>query len=139
MAVTTGYYQRLVDTVLTRARAATPYVYDLGVQFVEGEEGVTEVTSFVGRYLNAARVGSEALESAAAGSTTQAPNACIDCPLQPTAMPRSVFRPRGSGHIRSTGCPCCEIHARLRRSPRVQPRHHRREVVRNVLVECSWP
>ena len=39
MAVTTGYYGRLADTVLTRAKAATPYVYDLDVQFDPSDEG----------------------------------------------------------------------------------------------------
>ena len=63
MAVTTGYYSRLADTVLTRARAATPYVYDLDVQFDASDEGMAETSAFVGRYLNAARLGRDALDS----------------------------------------------------------------------------
>jgi hypothetical protein len=138
MAVTTGYYQRLVDTVLTRARAATPYVYDLDVQFVEGEAGVTEVTSFVGRYLNAARLGSEALERAAAGSTTQAPNACTDCPLRADCHAAFGASAQGFG-LYPFNRPSLlrSIHARASAEKPLafNPRTIVGEVVRNVLVE----
>src|SRR5262249_4078723 len=61
MAVTSGYYESLPITVLTRVRAATGYVYSLDTQFDPAAE-MSETSSFVGRYLNVARLGQEAIE-----------------------------------------------------------------------------
>ncbi|WP_330340133.1 protein DpdH [Streptomyces sp. NBC_00557] len=78
MAVTTGYFQSLPETALTRLQAATGYVYHLDVPFSPEETGRTEIAAFVGRYLNAGRVGREALERA----NEETPNKCMTCPLQ---------------------------------------------------------
>lgn len=78
MAVTTGYFSDLPETALTRVRATAGYVYNLNVPFTRDDRGESEVTSFVGRYLNAARVGREALENAGEG---QVPNLCETCDL----------------------------------------------------------
>lgn len=79
MAVTTGYFQSLDETALTRIQAGTGYVYHLDVPFTPEETGRTEIAEFVGRYLNAGRVGREALERA---SNAEVPNKCTSCPLK---------------------------------------------------------
>lgn len=80
MAVTTGYFRDLPETALTRVRAATGYVYDLDVPFSEDDRGTSQITSFVGRYLNAARLGREELELI--DDPTNPPNQCTSCPMQ---------------------------------------------------------
>ncbi|MFE9324122.1 protein DpdH [Nocardia sp. NPDC052278] len=82
MAVTPGYYQRLDETVLTRVRATTPYVYDLDVTLDDSTNGRQSIIEFVGGYLNAARVGANALEAAGVGGGTAPPNRCRDCQFQ---------------------------------------------------------
>ncbi|HEY0640535.1 MAG TPA: protein DpdH [Pseudonocardiaceae bacterium] len=82
LAVTTGYYRNLVDTALTRAQAATPYVYDLDVQFDGSPAGLDEVEGFVGRYLNAARLGRTVLDAVGDAPDAVVPNACDHCPLR---------------------------------------------------------
>lgn len=138
MAVTTGYYSRLAGTVLTRARAATPYVYDLDVQFDPSDEGMAEASTFVGRYLNAARLGREVLEAANARSTDAVPNACDTCAHREEC--HSGFGTSAAGHGLY---PFNQI--ALRRAIRARPalgspdafnpRAVIGEVARNVLVE----
>ncbi|MGY1834364.1 protein DpdH [Blastococcus sp. SYSU DS0510] len=88
MAVTRGYYETLADTVTTRVAAGVPYLYDLDITFGEGKSEVTasHLADFAARYLNAARLGREALEQArsAKGRDPEAwvPNACEDCPFK---------------------------------------------------------
>ncbi|MEV8340975.1 protein DpdH [Streptomyces niveus] len=76
MAVTTGYFQSLDETALTRIQAGTGYVYHLDVPFSAEETGRTEIASFVGRYLNAGRVGRDELERA---HNSEVPNKCLSC------------------------------------------------------------
>ncbi|MGW9400208.1 protein DpdH [Streptomyces sp. NPDC055642] len=76
MAVTTGYFSDLPETALTRVRATVGYVYNLNVPFTNDDQGEAEITSFVGRYLNAARVGRDALEN-----ERQVRNPCETCDL----------------------------------------------------------
>lgn len=84
LAVTTGYFRDLeFDTVRTRLR----YVLDLDVplEHIDTQSRM----DFVGRYLNAARVGNDALASAVserAISSDQSwvPNACVQCRHQDT-------------------------------------------------------
>ncbi|KAB8170793.1 ATP-binding protein [Streptomyces sp. 3MP-14] len=78
MAVTPGYFDTLPDTVLTRLQAGSGFVYHLDVPFSPKETGEEEITKFVGRYLNAGRVGREALENA----VSEVPNKCSSCPLE---------------------------------------------------------
>lgn len=76
MAVTSGYYDALPDTFRTRAAASSPaYVVDVSLDDPAASGGPILV-NFLGRYLNAARLGTARLE-AEAGPT----NACIECPL----------------------------------------------------------
>jgi hypothetical protein len=138
MAVTTGYYGRLADTVLTRAKAATPYVYDLDVQFDPSDAGMAGVTAFVGRYLNAARIGRDALDAARVRSSENVPNACDGCGYRQECHP--AFGSSSEGHGIYPFNP-----AALRRAIRARPAHDSPtafnpravigEVVRNVLVE----
>lgn len=80
MAITTGYFRELPETVLTRVAAATGgHVYDLDRVFSEENDGGAQIASFVGRYLNAARVGHQELERAGLQSI---PNKCTACPYQ---------------------------------------------------------
>ncbi|MFJ8197324.1 protein DpdH [Streptomyces sp. NPDC096152] len=78
MAVTTGYFSDLPETALTRVRATAGYVYNLNVPFTRDDRGESEITSFVGRYLNAARVGRDALENE---GEQQVRNPCETCDL----------------------------------------------------------
>jgi hypothetical protein len=138
MAVTTGYYARLADTVLTRARAATPYVYDLDVQFDPGSEGMAETAAFVGRYLNAARLGREKLDAEMVRSADDVPNACDSCEYREECHP--AFGRSSEGHgIYPFNEPALRraIHARpAHDSPTAfNPRVVIGEVIRNVLVE----
>ena len=138
MAVTTGYYSRLADTVLTRAKAATPYVYDLDVQFDASEEGMAEIVAFVGRYLNAARLGREKLDAEGVRSAEDVPNFCDGCDYRPQCHPAFGYSSEGHGIY-----PFNET--ALRRAIRARPAHENPdafnpravigEVVRNVLVE----
>lgn len=79
MAVTTGYFKELPETALTRVRATAGYIYDLNVPFTEDHQGESEITAFVGRYLNAARLGRDVLEAGTQGG--QVPNRCDSCQL----------------------------------------------------------
>ena len=79
LAVTTGYFADLeFDTVRTRIRL----VLDLDVQLDDID--ASSQIDFVGRYLNAARLGESALDAAVRGTSTSGdqdwvPNACDDC------------------------------------------------------------
>jgi hypothetical protein len=138
MAVTTGYYGRLADTVLTRAKAATPYVYDLDVQFDPSGEGMTETVAFVGRYLNAARLGRDALDAEGVRSAENVLNACDNCDYRQQCHPAFGSSSEGHGIY-----PFNE--AALRRAIHARPAHDSPaafnpravigEVIRNVLVE----
>lgn len=82
MAVTTGYYRRLAQTVRTRVEAATPYVYDLDVSFDTSERGRADTIEFVGRYLNAARLGTAELIESRVAEGEPVPNKCVPCPFR---------------------------------------------------------
>ncbi|UBV22728.1 ATP-binding protein [Mycolicibacterium fortuitum] len=82
MAVTTGYYKRLAETVRTRVEAATPYVYDLDVSFDTSHQGRADTIEFVGRYLNAARLGTDVLIQSGVAEGEPVPNKCVDCPVR---------------------------------------------------------
>ncbi|AXT85133.1 hypothetical protein C6I20_08020 [Aeromicrobium sp. A1-2] len=76
MAVTSGYFDRLEDTVRTRVAASVPHAYDLDIQFGEDVSDAA-ISDFVGRYLNAARTGRHALELGERNGSV--PNACGAC------------------------------------------------------------
>ncbi|WP_030687054.1 protein DpdH [Streptomyces globisporus] len=93
MAVTTGYFHSLPETALTRMQAATGYVYHLDVPFSPEESGSQQIASFVGRYLNAGRIGREGLEH----SSDEIPNKCMSCTLQEECHETFGATPDGFG------------------------------------------
>ncbi|MCH6470686.1 protein DpdH [Sinomonas terrae] len=86
LAVTTGYYGSLVDTVRTRIESSTPFRYELRVTLGRGAQQSPEteqrVVDFVGRYLNAARVGQTKLDELRATDSRAVANACEGCPVR---------------------------------------------------------
>src|SRR5262249_12123459 len=67
------------ETVMTRVAAGTTgYVYDVDVVFSEEDTGTEAIASFVGRYLNAARIGLTELTRLRPGTV---PNQCEKCPV----------------------------------------------------------
>lgn len=138
MAVTTGYYGRLADTVLTRAKAATPYVYDLDVQFDSSGESMAQVTAFVGRYLNAARLGRDELDAMHIRTTDNVPNACDSCDYRQECHAAFGMSLEGYGIYPFNQVALRRaIHARPPdgNPTAFNPRAVIGEVVRNVLVE----
>ncbi|WBB72598.1 protein DpdH [Micromonospora sp. WMMD1128] len=92
MAVTTGYYRNLAETVVTRVEAATPYVYDLDAAFDPDSDGPDYTMDFIGRYLNAARLGAENLEAAGVADNAPVPNACENDPRRGVGGGECRFR-----------------------------------------------
>ncbi|MGY1680617.1 protein DpdH [Geodermatophilus sp. SYSU D01176] len=80
LAVTSGYYRDLLpDTFRTRAEASSP-LYTVDVEFDTPGADEQVFMNFMGRYLNAARVGKTSLEQA----SPEVPNACMSCQFQPS-------------------------------------------------------
>ncbi|GAA3284009.1 ATP-binding protein [Dactylosporangium vinaceum] len=138
MAVTSGYWERLEETVLTRAKAATPYLYNLDAALDIDEQGQEDISIFVGRYLNAARVGQEALDNANVAAGAEVPNRCKTCDFQETC--HSAFGASAEGYgLYPFNWPA------LRRAIRARPAHDSPdtfnpravigEVIRPVLVD----
>src|SRR5690606_35640802 len=95
LAVTPSYYrENLPETFRTRAEASSPsYVVD--VQIDGARTNDADLVDFVGRYLNAARLGKDVLE--AEGSANKAtPNACDVCPFSDSC--HSTFGTSEAGH-----------------------------------------
>lgn len=117
MAVTDGYFLKLLSTVQTRVR----WVYSLDVSLEKVPE--RDIVSFVARYLNAARLGAQPI-AVGRGTVTEiedtswVPNACDACPCQPECHPAFGTSREGYGLyplnqtalVRAVG-------AKLRRSP----------------------
>lgn len=86
LAVTTGYYGSLVDTVRTRIESSSPVRYELRVSLGHGAEGAErtehDVIDFVGRYLNAARLGRARIDEASARDAASVENVCDECPVR---------------------------------------------------------
>jgi hypothetical protein len=97
MAITSGYYRDLAKTVVTRMEAATPYVYDLDTGFEDDSAGQDRTTEFVGRYLNAARIGADQLEAAGVADNAEVPNACTDCRFRQGCHEAFGVSPAGHG------------------------------------------
>ncbi|WP_229072218.1 protein DpdH [Actinoplanes sp. DH11] len=97
MAITSGYYRDLAKTVVTRMEAATPYVYDLDADFNPDHEGRQRTQNFVGRYLNAARIGAGRLEEAGVADSAPVPNACDDCKFRESCHESFGVSPSGHG------------------------------------------
>jgi len=73
MAVTPGYYHESLPETFRRRSEATSPLYEVDVDLAGADP--QELVDFVGRYLNAARVGKHTLEAA----SPTIPNACDTC------------------------------------------------------------
>ncbi|RGA04257.1 ATP-binding protein [Microbispora triticiradicis] len=94
MAVTTGYFHDLPETVMSRVAAATTgYVYDLDLVYSKEDADTEQIATFVGRYLNAARLGHEELERF---NGQRPPNHCEACPVR--TMCHDSFGQSEEGH-----------------------------------------
>lgn len=99
MAVTTGYYERLPNTVQTRMS----FVVDMDLP-VRGSNALIQdgdIVAFASRYLNAVRLGAEQLEqwyhrAVGTGQLTNTPNSCERCEHRPLC--HSSF-----GHVNGIG------------------------------------
>lgn len=100
LAVTTGYYGSLVDTVRTRIESSSPFRYELRVTLSKAGEQVPEaeqrIVDFVGRYLNAARIGRGHLDKLRVTDAATVPNRCDSCPVQEPC--HSGFGTAATGH-----------------------------------------
>jgi hypothetical protein len=100
MAVTTGYFGTLPDTVRTRVDSCSPYRYELRVILGDGDSRDTgtedRVVDMIGRYLNAARIGRERLDTLGVEDEASTPNACTACPVQESCHPG--FGASSAGH-----------------------------------------
>lgn len=91
MAVTAGYYPTLADTFRRRAEVSSP-IYKVDVELDAGGVEEQVFVDFVGRYLNAARVGKAELER----TTPEVSNACDACQFQ--ASCHAAFGASDQGH-----------------------------------------
>ncbi|MCZ4552240.1 protein DpdH [Gordonia rubripertincta] len=94
MAVTPSYYrEQLPETFRRRAEASSPiYQVDVTLNFDQYDSDQDELlVDFVGRYLNAARVGKTVLES----NLSNVPNKCHECEFR--ASCHATFGTSGSG------------------------------------------
>lgn len=78
MAVTPGYYRESLPETFRRRSEATSPIYAVDVELDGSTENEEDLVDFVGRYLNAARVGKEKLER----ESPVVPNACASCQFQ---------------------------------------------------------
>jgi hypothetical protein len=141
MAVTSGFFDRLAPTVITRATAGTPYVYDLDTQFGDDVSDV-DITSFIGRYLNTARLGRLRLERLGIRSAEEVPNCCDQCPVRDTCHPGFEISSEGHGlYPFNKSALLRAVHAR---APNNKPKAFNARailsgVVRHTLVEHALP
>lgn len=78
LAVTPGYYRDSLPETFRRRSEATSPIYAVDVDLDSTTADENDLIDFVGRYLNAARVGKEKLEDEA----PHVPNACNACQFQ---------------------------------------------------------
>ena len=100
LAVTTGYYGSLADTVRGRIESSSLFRYELRVTLRRAGERSPEteqrIVDFVGRYLNAARIGRGRLDELRATDATDVPNKCESCPVREPC--HSGFGAAATGH-----------------------------------------
>ncbi|MFB7474207.1 protein DpdH [Kitasatospora sp. NPDC056184] len=77
MAITSGYFEGLPETALTRISEGV--AYNLDIVFGETDDGSEQIAEFVSRYLNAARVGRNAVEESRG---LNVPVKCQSCPVK---------------------------------------------------------
>lgn len=124
IAVTSGY---LDDRYATFSERGVHYTMDVERQQV----GAAELRSFVGRYLNAGRVGRSALAVAAASGESP-PNKCTDCPHRDQCHPAFGTTNEGHGLFPFNGMAVDRL-IKLASPAAFDPRNILREVVRAPL------
>lgn len=137
MAVTTGYFEKLPETALTRIKA-TGGVYLLNDQFGHDEDAPAQIASFIGKYLNAARIGQKELDFADASDLSKVPNHCSECPVKvPCHEGFGVSREGYGLYPFNQSALLRAVHSTApKREPRAfVPRTVLKDVVRYVLVE----
>ncbi|WP_027944769.1 protein DpdH [Amycolatopsis taiwanensis] len=140
LAVTTGYFQSLPETVLTRLHATVGYVYDLDAPFDPASRGEDYMASFVARYLNAARLGIEVLDAVSDGS--EVPNHCASCHFRTECHAAFGFSDEGYGLYpfnRSALVRAVHSTAPAEAPHQFVPRAVLGSVVHKVLVEDAKP
>ncbi len=144
LAVTTGYYGSLVDTVRTRIESSSPVRYELRVGLGHSADGAerTEqhVVDFVGRYLNAARLGRTRIEDGAARDAASVENFCDECPVRERC--HTGFGTASTGHGLYPYNRAALLRAVRASSPTAKPdafnpRAALARVVRHVLTEYA--
>jgi hypothetical protein len=144
LAVTTGYYASLVDTVRTRIESSSPVRYELRVILGHNGEGAerTEqhVVDFVGRYLNAARLGRARIEDGSAQDAASVENICEQCPVREPC--HTGFGTASTGHGLYPYNRTALLRAVRASSPTAEPdefnpRAALARVVRHVLTEYA--
>ena len=142
LAVTTGYYASLVDTVRTRIESSSPVRYELRVSLGHNAESAerTEqhVVDFVGRYLNAARLGRARIEDGSAQDAATIENFCEQCPVREPC--HTGFGTASTGHGLYPYNRTALLRAVRASSPTAEPdefnpRSALARVVRHVLTE----
>lgn len=100
LAVTTGYYGSLGETVRTRIESSSPFRYELRVTMGRASEQSAEteqrIVDFAARYLNAARIGRERLDELGPTDGAAVPNKCEGCPVRDPC--HSGFGTANTGH-----------------------------------------
>lgn len=133
MAVTSGYYRRIAETIQTRAAAGTPYLYDLDASF--GDLSADSVSSFAARYLNATRLGRTVLEENMRDSPDLVQNACDECPMRQPCHDGFGTSAEGYGlYPFNRAALLRTVHSRSK-DQAFNPRSVLGEVLRHVLVE----
>jgi hypothetical protein len=144
LAVTTGYYGSLVDTVRTRIESSSPVRYELRVSLGHGAEGAErtehDVIDFVGRYLNAARLGRARIDDAGARDAASVENICDECPVREPC--HTGFGTASTGHGLYPYNRLALLRAVRASSPTTDPddfnpRSALARVVRHVLTEYA--
>lgn len=92
IAVTSGYLQDIPETALTRIGEGI--AYNLDIVFDEKDDGAEKIAEFVGRYLNAARVGRDVVEKSGG---VHVPVKCQSCPVKITCHEAFGALPNGVG------------------------------------------
>lgn len=146
LAVTTGYYDSLVETVRTRIESSSPIRYELRVSLGHSAEGAErteqDVIDFVGRYLNAARLGRARIEAAGARDAASVENFCERCPLPIREPCHTGFGTASTGHGLYPYNRTALLRAVRATSPTAEPdefnpRAALARVVRHVLAEYA--
>lgn len=144
LAVTTGYFGSLPDTVRTRVEASSPHRYELRVQLASDKGGRSDteerIVGFLGRYLNAARVGRTELDRFGATDQANVPNACDACPVREDC--HRGFGTAETGHglyplNRPALARAVRASAPVEHPESFNPRAALARVVRHILVEYA--